>query len=114
MNTLKDQIIASEKALRQKIAEQEAETKTKTGPAAADEKEDEVLAFVKTYDEEKKLGFGHDLISHISKIPISKSKTTHFVQMSSVLDQLATAIKSGSVKEKDILASKLTSLDDLK
>ena len=73
-----------------------------------------MMTFVVSYVKEKSLSLQKDVMKHISAIPIEggdSQKPMHFVQLSSLLDQLAQADKA---THKSVLATNFKTLFELK
>jgi len=107
--TLQDAIMAREKELRAKINEQLNEIDDEDAKSG-----DEMMTFVVSYVKEKSLSLQKDVMKHISAIPIEggdSQKPMHFVQLSSLLDQLAQADKA---TQKSVLATNFKTLSELK
>lgn len=107
--SLQDTILAKEKELRAKINEQLNDLEDEE----AKEGSDEMLTFAVSYASEKSLALSKDLLRHISTIPVTSkaNKALHFVQLSTLMDQLA---QSDVWVLQDVLESNFKTLSDLK
>jgi len=108
--SLQDTILAKEKELRAKINQQLNELEDEE----AKEGTDEMLTFAVSYASEKSLDLSKDLLKKISAIPVAGSeanKALHFVQLSTLMDQLAQSTKS---VQKAVSAADFKTLADLK
>merc|ERR1712110_1194034 len=107
--SLQDTILAKEKELRAKINEQLNDLEDEE----AKEGSDEMLTFAVSYASEKSLALSKDLLRHISTIPVTSkaNKALHFVQLSTLMDQLA---QSDVWVLQGVLESNFKTLSDLK